>query len=287
MRAIAVLILALVVPSHAAWAQTQERTIYASVVDKQDAPVTGLTTGAFIVREDDIAREVLRVSPATAPMQIALLVDTSQAIDNYLIDFRTGVQKFIKRMAGKNEIMLMGFGERPTQLVDFTRDGARLEKAMGSVFARQGSGTYLLEAIIDASKALRRHKAARPHIVVVAARGPEFSEHHHTNVVDAVREAGATLHTLMLQRRSGAAATNDREEQELQLTVDDGTRLSGGRRDDILTTMAIGDRMEALAGELENQYQITYARPPKLIPPKTVEVSTKRTDVTVRAKQWP
>jgi len=233
------------------------------------------------------AREVLRVSPATAPMQIALLVDTSQAIDNFLIDFRNGVQKFIKRMAGKNEIMLMGFGERPTQLVDFTRDGARLEKAMGSVFARQGSGTYLLEAIIDASRALRRHKAARPHIVVVAARGPEFSEHHHTNVVDAVREAGATLHTLMLQRRSGAAATNDREEQELQLTVDDGTRLSGGRRDDILTTMAIGDRMEALASELENQYQITYARPPQLIPPKTVEVSTKRTDVTVRAKQWP
>ncbi len=140
MRAIAVLILALLVPSHAAWAQSEERTIYATVVDKQDAPVTGLTTGAFIVRENDIAREVLRVSPATAPMQIALLVDTSQAIDNFIIDFRTGVQKFIKRMAGKNEIMLMGFGERPTQLVDFTRDGARLEKAMGSVFARQGSG---------------------------------------------------------------------------------------------------------------------------------------------------
>jgi len=281
------LLLVLLVLPVSVSAQSEERTIYASVVDKEDAPVTGLPAGAFIVRENDIAREVLRVSPATAPMQIALLVDTSQAIDNFLIDFRTGVQKFIKRMAGKNEIMLMGFGERPTQLVDFTRDGARLEKAMGSVFARQGSGTYLLEAIIDASRALRRHKAARPHIVVVAARGPEFSEHHHTNVVDAVREAGATLHTLMLQRRSGAAATNDREEQELQLTVDDGTRLSGGRRDDILTTMAIGDRMEALASELENQYQITYARPPKLIPPKTVEVSTKRTDVTVRAKQWP
>jgi VWFA-related protein len=287
MRAIAVLILALLVPSHAAWAQSEERTIYATVVDKQDAPVTGLTTGAFIVRENDIAREVLRVSPATAPMQIALLVDTSQAIDNFIIDFRTGVQKFIKRMAGKNEIMLMGFGERPTQLVDFTRDGARLEKAMGSVFARQGSGTYLLEAIIDASRALRRHKAARPHIVVVAARGPEFSEHHHTNVVDAVREAGATLHTLMLERRSGAAAVNNREEQELQLTVDDGTRLSGGRRDDILTTMAIGDRMETLASELENQYQITYARPKTLIPPKTVAVSAKSAEVTVRAKQWP
>ena len=51
--------------------------------------------------------------------------------------------------------------------------------------------------------------------------------------------------------------------------------------------MAIGDRMESLATELESQYQITYARPKTLIPPKTVEVSAKNTDVTVRAKQWP
>lgn len=281
------LLLALLVTPVTVFAQAEERTIYASVVGKEDAPVTGLAAGAFVVRENDIAREVLRASTATEPMQIALLVDTSQAIDNFLIDFRTGIQRFIKRMAGKNEIMLMGFGERPTQLVDFTRDGARLEKAMGSVFARPGSGTYILEAIIDASRALRRRKATRPHIVVVAARGPEFSEHHHDNVVDAVREASATLHTVMLERRSGAVAVNNREEQELQLTVDDGTRLSGGRRDDILTTMAIGDRLELLANELENQYQIVYARPPKLIPPKTVSVSTKQTDVTVRAKQWP
>ncbi len=102
-----------------------------------------------------------------------------------------------------------------------------------------------------------------------------------------MREAGATLHTLMLERRSGAAAVNNREEQELQLTVDDGTRLSGGRRDDILTTMAIGDRMESLANELESQYQIVYARPKTLIPPKTVAVSAKSAEVTVRAKQWP
>ena len=79
MRPIALLMLtiAILLPAQPVWAQATERTVYASVVDKNDAPVTGLSVGDFIVREDDAAREVLRVSAATEPMQIAVLVDTS------------------------------------------------------------------------------------------------------------------------------------------------------------------------------------------------------------------
>jgi len=42
-----------------------------------------------------------------------------------------------------------------------------------------------------------------------------------------------------------------------------------------------------LLRDLEQQYEITYARTKTLIPPKTLEVSAKREDVTVRAKRWP
>ena len=62
MRAIVLLILAVLLPASPVLAQATERTVYASVVDKNDAPVTGLAASEFIVREDDTAREVLRVS---------------------------------------------------------------------------------------------------------------------------------------------------------------------------------------------------------------------------------
>jgi hypothetical protein len=285
MRAMALLMMALFVAANPVWAQTEERTVYASVVDKNDAPVPGLTAGAFIVRENDLAREVLRASIASEPLQIALLVDTSQAIDDHILDIRTGLQAFLKRMAGKHEIALIGLGERPTVLVDYTRDQARLQKGIGSIFARQGSGTYILEAIVEASDALQRRKATRPHIIVFAARGPEFSEHHNSTVLGALEESRATLHTLMLTRT--AVAVNNREEQELQLTVANGTKMSGGRREDLLTVMSLGDRLVSLANELENQYAITYARTKTLIPPKTLEVTAKRQDITVRARRWP
>ena len=285
MRATALLIVLLLVPAVPLWAQTEEKTVYASVVDKNDAPVPGLNAGAFIVRENDLAREVLRASTATDPLQIALLIDTSQALDPHLLDVRTALQAFFKQMAGKHEISLVGLGERPTVLVDFTREVARLEKGIGSIFARQGSGTYILDAIVETSEALRRRKATRPHIIVFAARGPEFSERYHQTVIDALRESGSTLHSLMLNRPG--IGINSREEQELQQTAADGTQESGGRREDLLTSMAFRDRLLSLGTELQNQYQITYARTKTLIPPKTIEVSSKRPDVTVRARHWP
>lgn len=277
--------LALVLSSSAVWAQATERTVYASVVDRNDAPVTGLSASEFIVREDDTAREVLRVTPATEPMQIAVLVDTSQAMEEHVLDIRTALRGFFKEMAGKHDIALIGLGERPTVLSDYTRDAARLDKAVGSVFSRPGSGTYIMEAIVEASNGMQRRKASRPHIIVYAAAGPEFSERSHQSVIDALRESGATLHTLMLNRSGGMMGS--REEQELAQAVANGTKLTGGRRDDLLTPMALSDRLLSLGKELENQHQVVYARPSRLVPPKTMEVTAKRPSVTVRARQLP
>ena len=279
------LAITLLIPARVVWAQAQERTIYASVVDRAGTPVTDLRASEFIVREDDTAREVLRVSTATEPMQIAVLIDTSQAIERHVLDLRKALVGFFKEVSGENDVALIGTGERPTVLVEYTRDLGRLEKAMGTVFARPGSGTYAMEAIIEASGALQRRKSARPHIVVITAAGPEFSEQHHDHVLESLRESGATLHTFVLTK-PGVVRT-ERSDQEFDLAVADGTRLSGGRRDDLLTSMAFAERLHALANELKNQYQVTYARPQKLIPPKSIEVSSKRDGITVRARRWP
>ena len=286
MRSIVLLTLVTLMPAHPLWAQATERTIYASVVDKNDAPVTGLAANEFVVREDDTAREVLRASAAKEPMQIALLVDTSQAMEEHMLDVRTALRAFFKQMGGRqHEIALIGLGERPTVLSDYTRDGARLEKSIGSVFSRSGSGTYILDAIVETATGMRRRKATRPHIIVYAARGPEFSERYHQSVIDALRESGATLHTLMLTKPG--AAMGSREEQELAKAVADGTKLTGGRREDLLTPMALTDQLQSLGNELEHQHQVVYSRPARLVPPKAVEVTVKRPSVTVRARQLP
>jgi hypothetical protein len=82
-------------------------------------------------------------------------------------------------------------------------------------------------------------------------------------------------------------AGGSREEQELAQAVADGTKMTGGRREDLLTPMALSDQMESVGTELEGQYQIVYARPARLIPPKDLEVTVKRPAVTIRARRTP
>jgi hypothetical protein len=59
--------------------------------------------------------------------------------------------------------------------------------------------------------------------------------------------------------------------------------MTGGRREELLSAMSMTPRLQLLASELNNQYQIVYARPTMLIPPTTIDVGVKRADVVVRA----
>ena len=59
-------------------AQTIQRALYVSVLNEAGAPVPDLGPSDFIVREDNVAREVLKVEPATEPMQIACSSTTAR-----------------------------------------------------------------------------------------------------------------------------------------------------------------------------------------------------------------
>ncbi|MGH9331843.1 MAG: VWA domain-containing protein [Vicinamibacterales bacterium] len=271
-----------VLPSPAS-AQREERSIYASVLDQSGAPVKALAASDFIVRENGVQREILEVKRATDPLQIAVLVDTSEAITPHLNDLRIALRSFFRKVPGTHEIALYEFGERPALLADYSRDLARHEAAVGRLFARSGSGAYLLDAIVEATRGLRRREGLRPVIVVITAEGPEFSDRYHRTVLDDLRLAGATLHSFVFDEP--ATPLFDDAAWEREFTLAKGARNTGGRRENLLTSMALAGRLRDLAAELRNQYQVVYARPESLIPPDTVEVSIKPSGLTVRAAQ--
>lgn len=264
-----------------AHAQARHQVIHASVVDRDGTPVSSLGRGDFVIREDHVAREVLSVGPATDPLRIALLVDTSQAMEPHLNNVRAALKAFINSMQGRHEIALFGFGERPTLLADYTRDPARLEQAVGRVFSHTATGAYLLDAITEVSQGLQSRENARSVIVVVSGEGPEFSSRYHTAVVSALRDADATLHSFVMARRR--IRLTDEGAREREFAIAKGTHVTGGRRENLLTSMGLTNRLQSLAAELNNQYRIVYARPDSLIGPEKVQVTIDRPDLTVRA----
>ena len=266
-------------------AQSSEQTIYASVIGKKDRkPVEGLSVTDFVVKEDGTSREVLRAGRTADPIDLAIIVDTSTAIQPHQNDLRKALTAFVTRMAGDHaaNVAILSMADRPTILSDYTTSVAELTRAVQRIFAQPNSGMVFQDAVSDTVKGLLKHDNPRRAIVVITTEGTDFSNVPYERTLEALRNSGAGFHALVLTDRTGSA-TRDQNARERAIVVDRGTTSTGGVRDDLLSSMELGDALTRLADELTQQYKVVYGRPGSLIPPKKLDVSVKRPDVDTRA----
>ena len=266
-------------------AQSTERQLIVTVLDSDGAPVEGLRTTDFVVREDGSAREVLRVDDAGAGRQIAVLVDTSQAATDAIGDFRGGLTEFLEAMHDGNEISLLGFGGPPRILVPSTTSLARLHEGVGDVFGFPGTAAYLLDAMSQAAEGFRRRESARPILVALTMDGLDHSNASSRRVLQRVQESGAAVYTLVVRGRSRLPTDPSdlpRLDIDRNIVLERGPRDSGGERRNLLTSTAVGHALRRLATELRNQYLVTYSRPDTLIPPDGIEVAVTTAGLTAR-----
>jgi Ca-activated chloride channel homolog len=266
----------------AVFAQAKPTEVYVSVVDGKGNPASGLTAADFRVREDGVAREVLKAGAATEPLTVAFLVDDSEATAQATQMMREATQSFIKDLDGKAQIALITFGDRPTIVVDYTTNQKQLQDGAKRIFPRTGSGGNLLEAIVETSKGLQKREAKRPIIAVLMMDDSvEFGNLYYQQVLDELAKGGAALHVVGLGKPS-ASETDELRNRNQVIAI--GTERTGGRRDLVMALTAADAHMKQLAQELLNQYVVTFARPDTLIPPQKVEVSVTKPGLKARAR---
>jgi hypothetical protein len=246
------LAVAMIVRPGPGWAQTEERAVYVSVLDQDGSPVSDLAASDFIVREGGVERDVLRVSTATDPLQIAVLVDTSQAIEPYVSEIRSALKSFSREIQDRHERALFAFAERPVLVADYSRDPARLEAGIGRLFGRTGGGASVVDAIIEVSRGLRQRGATRQAIVVITTEDHQLSDRDRQSMLENLRETNATLHSFLLGKPG--------------------------------TSMTLRRRLQGLAADLNNQYLVAYAQPRTGMSPDALDVSVRRAGLTVRAE---
>jgi hypothetical protein len=267
--------------------ERRERGVVVTAWTQAGTPVTDMAEKDFIVREDDLAREVIRVSPAAPPSHIWLLVDDSQASDPAIAYLRTAIPKFIKKISALEpapQLALMTFGDRPTKRVEFSSKHEMVEQGAGKLFAVLGSGAYFMMAVRDAATDLKKRNATNPIILAfVAEAGPEFSNDHRGMVRNALEQAGASLWTVVLESREKDLTTEGRERDAV---IYDVSAQTGGLSRGAASPQGLDPVFESVGALISSRYLVVYGRPESTIPPKSVEVTTKRPNVRVSAARW-
>jgi len=280
--AAAITIGALLLGSLPAGAQSVERSMYVSALDSSRQPVTGLDADDFRVREDGQPREVLRATPATAPIDIAILIDNSQTAGPIINDLRRALEPFVTELAAEgHQIALIGLADRPTVLVDYSSSADRLESGVQRLFAQDGSGTLLLDGLVDVTRGLQRRESDRRAIIVITTEGTDFSNLGYERTLEVVSGSGAQLFALVVGSRGPASFRNE-EARNRSIVLDRGTTATGGYQDQLLSGMSIAAGLRRLAAELRGQYHVVFAHPGAIVPAEKVEVEAVPDGVTAR-----
>jgi VWFA-related protein len=274
-------------PAQAELHEGLTRTVYVTVTDKNNVPVTDLGIGDFVVKEGGKTRDVVEAGMTNVPLKIALIVD-----DNGTGIFRYGVAKFIERLQGRAEFALSTVTGQHQKLVDYTTDVGELTTAINQLTARPATndGGQLLEGVFETAKDFQRRPTRRPVIVALTVGGEEHSTVPAHHVLEELQKSGAALHVIAFNNsalRATAAVSRPgallEENLNLSEVLGDGPKQSGGKREELVASAGVVVGLQELAEALRSQYSVSFSRSD---PPKAgdkLSVSVKRSGLTVRA----
>ncbi len=298
-----------------------EAQVYVAAL-RRDRPVMGLGPPDFRIEEDGDRREVLRVEPATAAFNVALLVDDSMVASNSIVHIREALVSFVEAMRG-HRISLIAFGDQRQTIVDYTADTGLLRQAANRFSGFSETSAYMVAAVDETAGELAVRRAMRPAIVLLTTEGrgmqdmsirgiglpargrstPDASRDQDAEaVVNRLWSYGVVMHAVALTslrsvgfsdfgRSNGLATITSgagafrwmQENRERERMLDQGPSDSGGRLYKVSSTSGIAERLRRIATEMNGQYLVTYHRPALDEPPEEVRVRVNQRRVTARA----
>ncbi|MEC9301737.1 MAG: VWA domain-containing protein [Acidobacteriota bacterium] len=272
-----------------AWTQATQQQLFVTVVDATTGQgVHDLGAEHFVVQEDGVQRQILGASLATEPLEIAILVDTSEAARSIMREVQEGVSAFVEGLRFNiglgvgDQVALMTFGGARFILVDWTSDLEQLKEGATKLRSRQGTGTFLPDAVNDTAKDFSGREAARPVLVVVSADGIDYSSHRDfRRIIQELRGSYTLMYSVFIPTASRRMTLNwDSRERDAVLT--EGPRQTGGRRINLSGRQAITGALMSIQNELTSQYVVTYHRPESPVPPERLSLGVTRPNLTVR-----
>ena len=252
----------------------QKRTVYASVTQKEGAPVNDLTAADFEVKEGGKACEVVGAEVTKTPIRLAFIV-----ADGGSGGFQHPLATMIQRLQDVAEFSVVSVINQPDTLVDFTTDLDKVVEALKRLGARgttKASG-QVLEAIDQAARDVPK-EGKRPVIVVMTVGGSAASDIRAPDVRETLRKSNTLLYAMSPVGSVGGSAGNT----HIDLVLNDGSRDTGGRHEQF-SGQTLNKLAEQISQELLNQYQLTYVLPDGAKASERLEVATKRKGLKVNA----
>jgi len=248
----------------------QTRTVYFSAVDAKGALVSDLTAADVTVKEGGKDRTVASLEPASAPMQVAILID-----DGGSGVFQPAVLQFIQATLGHAQYAISLMNPQPMKILDYSDNVEALRAAVGKLGQRgriqSAGGEQIIEAVSETAREMRQHEARRPIMLVLTTVGETQLSDHTDEAMTNLKNSGAALSVVHI---TGI---------DIGGVLGDGPKQSGGTIEQVADGVMIGQALAKVANTLMHQYVLTYTLPEGVKPNERLVLSTSRKGIKLVA----
>lgn len=222
--------------------------------------VSNLKREDFRVYEDGREQPLSDLALRQAPVDVALLVDSSSSVAANIEDFRRAAEEFAARITADDRVSLIKFDDRVELLLDWTKSRLQLRRALGRV--TPGMFTRFNDALSLVAREQFR-KDQRRHAVVVLSDG-----------IDSGRGA-ATLEAALrslLESQVAVYVISNTEIERARKRAELANLLDGSESSVRFNELRIGDLREGLRAldvSERNLEQLTRATGGRLYKPES------------------
>ena len=264
-------------------ARVNEVNVLFIATDKHGKFVRDLSQNDFSILDDHKPPQaILNFRRETdLPLHLGLLIDVSGSVDSRFGFEQDAATSFLEHTVRKgfDRVFVMGFNSHTQLAQDFTDDYSRLYWAVHRL--HNGGGTALYDAIYHACKEkLQKDRSERPvrkAIIIVSDGEDNQSEVTRAQAIEMAQRAEVIIYAISTDD-SGLVLRGDRVLQQL-------AEATGGRAFFPFKMKDITHSFSAIEDELRSQYIVSYKPADFDADGRTIEISSLKKDLQVRARK--
>jgi hypothetical protein len=239
---------------------SSQAQIYATVVDAAKAPVTGLGTADFVLRDGATRLGVLNAVPATDPLSVAIVIDGFDAVD--LPALRRAIDELVRTTTAAvpgSAVGLVAVDHGSDRVMMLKPGAPGLDAAVSEA---DGGLSTLGQRIGAACYSLQEAPPDRRTVLALIRRRPgDVDSSWRSRLTAAILRSRAALWTVEVAPASPASPRSPALDEALT----EGARLSGALRETVGGVADVPAASARTVARWLSQYLVTYTWPEPMV----------------------
>ena len=257
-------------------------TIPLTVSDKKGIYVAGLKKENFAIYEDGLSQNIELFLNEEAPMNVAILLDTSYSTKDVLDNIQKAARDFVKILRPGDRAVIVSFDNRTVFLTKLESDRKVLSNAIAGVSVSSVNGSDMYQAITEVARNYFADLKGRKAIIaltdgMVTGRGISAQQ-----ILDTLQKSDTFFYPIIFKTEALKNKRKPVTVELLQIMAED----TGGKFYEKDSTK-LKEAFQSIAEDLKNQYLLGfYPRNTETANLRSrIRVTVDRTDLIVRTKK--